>query len=290
MRYEGSIYRPPSEAYSLIIQATIGCTHNKCSFCEAYKAKKFRVRPFEEVYADLQDARSHYRHVERIFFADGDALCLSTERLLQLLGAVRELFPECSRVGVYGRATQILSKSEDELICLQKAGLGIVYIGAESGSDEVLRRIDKGETAEQIIKAVKKAETAGIMTSVTLILGLGSKELMKEHAIKTGEMISAMGASYVGLLTLLLNPDAPLYYDVQAGCFELLSPLETIDELEMILENSNCKTDTVLRSNHASNWLALKGTLPKDKSRLLNEIRSAKADTSVLRPGMMRRL
>ena len=290
MQYEGDIYRPPSEAYSLIVQVTVGCTHNKCTFCESYKAKKFRLKSYESILADLQEARSYYRYVQRVFFADGDAMCMTTEKLLKLLDAVRDLFPECERVGVYSRAAQILKKSDEELEMLRNAGLGIVYIGAESGSDEVLRRIDKGETSEQIIEAVQKAERAGIATSVTFILGLGSKELMAEHAVKTGEMISVMGASYVGLLTLLLSPEAPLYWDVQSGEFTLLTPQETVDELEMIIEHTNCEKETVLRSNHASNWLVLKGTLPTDKERFLREIRSAKKDSSVLRPEMLRRL
>ena len=283
MQYEGDIYRPPSEARSLILQVTIGCTHNKCTFCESYKAKKFRLKPFEKVLADLQDARSRYRHVERIFLADGDALCMTAEKLIRLLDAVNEFFPECSRIGTYSRASHVLRKSEDELISLRKAGLGIAYIGAESGSDEVLRRVSKGESADNIIEAVQKAERAGIKTSVTFISGLGSRELMSEHAIKTGEMISVMGASYVGLLTLLLSPEAPLFADVQSGKFALLSPLETLDELEIILEHTNCVKETVLRSNHASNWLALKGTLPRDKERLLAEVRYAKLNTGVLR-------
>ena len=288
MHYEGDIYRPPSEAHSLIVQATVGCTHNGCTFCESYKAKEFRVKPFETVLADLMEARGYYRHVGRIFFADGDAMCLATDELMRLLDAVRELFPECTRVGVYGRASHILSKSLDDLARLREAGLGIVYIGAESGSDEVLRRVDKGETVQQTVDSVRKAESAGIKTSVTFILGLGGRGFIEEHASKTGEMISAMGASYVGLLALILNPEAPLYADAQSGKFELLTPLETVEELEIILENAICESETVFRSNHASNWLVLKGTLPRDRERLLGQVRSAKVDTSVLRPGSHR--
>ena len=285
MRYEGDIYRPPSEAYSLIVQVTVGCTHNGCTFCPAYKAKKFRMKPIEAVIDELREARSFYRHVERVFFADGDALCMANGKLMQLLGAVREIFPECTRVGTYGRAAQILKKSEGELRDLREAGLGIVYIGAESGSDEVLRRVNKGETSGQMIEAVLKAERAGIVTSVTFILGLGGRGLISEHAVKTGGMISAMSASYVGLLTLVLTPEAPLYHDVQSGAFEQLTPPEAMEELGIILEHSNCKKETVLRSNHPSNWLILKGTLPQDKERFLEQVRRAKADTSVLRAG-----
>ena len=290
MKYEGDIYRPPSEAYSLIVQVTVGCTHNKCTFCPMYKAKKFRMKPLEEVIEDLSEARRYNRRVERIFFADGDALCMKTDRFLRLLDAAGEIFPECARVGVYSRAGHILNKSSEELSALRDKGLGIVYIGAESGSGEVLRRVDKGESAEDIVKAVRKAESAGIMASVTFISGLGGRELMQEHAVKTGEMISGMGASYVGLLTLMLDPAAPIYKDVRSGAFEQLTPLEVIDELETIIEHTDCVKETVFRSNHASNWLILKGTLPQDKGRMLEQIRFAKTESGTLRAEGQRRL
>ena len=290
MQYEGDIYRPPSEAYSLIVQVTVGCTHNGCTFCPSYKGKRFRLKPFETVLEDLLEARKHYRHVGRVFFADGDAFCMSTEKFLRLLDAVRNIFPECGRVGVYGRASQILRKSEDELVRLRTSGLGIIYIGAESGCDEVLRRVNKGETPQQIVQSVHKAEQAGIVTSVTLISGLGGRVLMADHAVKTGELISEMGASYVGFLTLLLEPEAPLYADAQSGSFELLTPLEVMEELEVIFEHTNCTKETVFRSNHASNLLALKGTFPHDKEKMLEEIRYAKSNTSALRPQWLRGL
>jgi len=248
------------------------------------------MKPFEIVQADLMEARSYSRHVDRVFFADGDALCMTTDKLMRLLDAVREVFPECTRVGVYSRATQILKKSHEELVRLREAGLGIAYIGAESGSDTVLQNVIKGETVGDITEAVRKAEAAGITTSVTFILGLGGRELMAEHAEKTGKMITAMGASYVGLLTLLVSREAPIYKDVASGKLELLSPLETLEELEIILNNTECETETVLRSNHASNWLSLKGTLPQDKEKLLDQINRAKSDPNMLRSSRQRRL
>jgi len=290
MHYEGDIYRPPSEAHSLIIQVTVGCTHNGCTFCPSYKSKKFRMKPFETVLADLTEARSYSRHVERVFLADGDALCMTTDKLMRILDAVREMFPECKRVGVYSRATQILKKSHEDLVRLRDAGLGILYIGAESGSDTVLLNVMKGESVADITESVRKAEAAGIATSVTFILGLGSRELLAEHAKKTGEMITAMGASYVGLLTLLVTPEAPIYKDVKSGKFVLLTPSETLEELEIILENTTCEKETVFRSNHASNWLSLKGTLPQDKESLLGQIRRAKTSPEMLRSSRQRRL
>ena len=294
MQYEGAIYRPPSEAYSLIIQATIGCTHNRCTFCPSYRDKQFRLRPFDAVVDDLREARQFYRHVERIFFADGDAFCMTAEKFARLLDAAHRIFPECSRVGAYSRATQILQKSDEDLIKLREMGLGILYVGAESGSDEVLRRVEKGESAQQIIEAVQKAESAGIKTSVTLISGLGGKALMDEHAVKTGEMISAMNASYVGFLTLLLEPPAPLYFDALSGIFTPLTPFEVMREMEVVFENINCNgqtgRETVFRSNHASNWLVLKGTLPKDKELMLEQIRYAKSNADMFRAQELRRL
>jgi radical SAM superfamily enzyme YgiQ (UPF0313 family) len=255
-----------------------------------YKEKKFALKPFETVLADIHEARRYNRRVERIFFADGDALCMSTNKFSRLLDAVREIFPECERVGAYSRSAHILNRSGEELELLRDKGLGIIYIGAESGSDEVLRRVQKGEEAGRITEAVRKAESAGIKTSVTFISGLGGRELLAEHAVKTGEMISSMGASYVGLLTLIVDPAAPIYSQMHSGEFEQLAPHEVMDELEMILENSNCEKETVFRSNHASNWVILKGTLPYDKERMIEQVRFAKTGTGALRKENQRRL
>ena len=288
MKYEGNVYRPPSEAYSLIIQATIGCSHNTCTFCPMYAGEKFRVRPFEDVFRDLQEARTENPHVERIFYADGDALCLSTDKLLALLGAAYSIFPECTRVSVYGRADNIKTKSDDELRQLKDAGLGMIYLGAESGSDEVLKRVNKGETRAELIEAVQRAEAAGIPVSVTFISGLGGRELLQEHAVDTGTMIGEMGASYVGLLTLLTAPGTPIFHDVMRGKFKQLSTPEVLKELELILENADCKKPCVMRSNHASNRLVIKGTLPADRDRLLAQVRAAMNDSHLLRPKQYR--
>jgi radical SAM superfamily enzyme YgiQ (UPF0313 family) len=288
LKYEGNVYRPPSEAYSLIIQATIGCSHNSCTFCPMYLGEKFRVRPFEDVFRDLQEARTENPHVERIFYADGDAMCLSTEKFLALLGAAYSIFPECERVSVYGRADNIRMKSDAELKQLKDAGLGMIYLGAESGSDEVLKRVNKGETRAELIEAVRRAEAAGIPVSVTFISGLGGKELMREHAVETGTMIGEMGASYVGLLTLLTAPGTPLFRDVMHGKFKQLSTAEVLKELELILENAECVKPCVIRSNHASNRLVIKGTLPDDRERLLAQVRAAMNDSRLLRPKQYR--
>ncbi|MBQ2095978.1 MAG: radical SAM protein, partial [Firmicutes bacterium] len=195
MQYEGMVYRPPSEAYSLILQVTIGCSHNKCRFCSMYKDKKFHIRQLEDILADLRECRAYYSRVRRIFLADGDALCLSNTKLLAILNAIRDLFPECERVGIYGRATDILRKTPEELKALKEAGIGIVYVGAESGDPEVLARMCKNATREQLIEGVRRAEDAGIAASVTFISGLGGRERWKEHAIASATMISEMRPS-----------------------------------------------------------------------------------------------
>jgi radical SAM superfamily enzyme YgiQ (UPF0313 family) len=290
MRYEGTIFRPPSEAYSLIVQATIGCAHNDCTFCSMFKDKTFRVRPVSEVLEDLEWARGAYREVRRIFLADGDALALSTGKLMIILGKIRELFPETERVGIYGSPQDVLKKTPDELKALLAAGVGIIYIGAESGSDEVLKAVKKGADAAGIIEAIRKIEDAGVRASVTFISGLAGVDGWQDHAIMTGRMISESQPSYVGLLTLMLDPAAPLYGDVQAGRFGLLSPLGVIDETALLLENTNVQTDCVFRSNHASNYFSLKGTLPKDKPRLLAELERARGHEELLKDERLRLL
>ena len=288
MQYEGSVYRPPSESGSLIIQATIGCSHNGCTFCPMYWDKKFKMRSFEEIYRDLQEARRENPRAERIFLADGDALCMATDKLLPILGAVSAIFPECSRVGIYGRAENILRKTDEELLELRQAGLGIIYLGVESGSAEVLKRVNKGETPQDMVAAVRRAENAGIRVSVTFISGLGGRELLEEHAVQTGKMIGDMGASFVGLMTLMIAPGSSLSADIQSGKFEPLNMQEVMKELELILQNANCEKNCVIRSNHASNRLVLKGTLPADKQRLLNQEQSAMKDEKMLRPDKFR--
>lgn len=288
MRYHGSVYRPPSEANSLIIQITLGCTHNSCTFCPMYADKRFRVLPFDEVLENLKQARCEYPFVRRIFFADGNSLCLTNEKLLPLMEAARAIFPECERISVYARAENVLRKTDEELLALKAAGLGIIYIGAESGSDEVLKRVNKGETAAQMIEAVNRAESLGIKTSVTFISGLGGRELMEEHAVKTGEMISKMGASYVGLLTLMTAPGTPLFKDLTEGRFRPLTQPEVAKELELILSHADCEKPCVLRSNHASNRLVLAGTLPQDRERLLEQVRRAQSSEEGLRPKHLR--
>ena len=290
MRYEGDIYRPPSEAYSLLVQVTIGCSHNKCTFCSMFKDKKFRVRDVNEVIEDLEDARSRYNHIERIFLCDGDALCLANKKLMVILNKINELFPECNRINVYGNARDVLHKTPEELIELHENGVQMIYIGAESGSQKVLDDICKGVSVDEMVEAVQKIEASGIQASVTFISGLAGKAGWEEHAIESGKMISRMNASYVALLTLMLDPRAPIVGQIQRGELELLSPQEVIAETYLLLENSNPTKPCVFRSNHASNYLSLKGDLPQDKDAMLAKLKKAMENEGMLKDERFRML
>jgi len=290
MRYVGDIYRPPSEAYSLLVQVTIGCSHNKCTFCNMYKAKQFKVRKPEEVLEDLAWARQHYSRVQRIFLCDGDALCLANHKLIRILDYIKENFPECERVTTYGRATAAIAKTDEELRELKEHGLSMVYIGAESGSQKVLEMVNKGETREELIEGTKKLEAAGIQTSVTFISGLAGPELWEEHAIETGKMITEMNASYVSLLTLMLQPPAPMLDDYQAGKFKLLTPEEVLAETCLMLKHANPTKSCVFRSNHASNYVSLRGNIPEDNEKMIAALKRCMEDRGLLKDERFRML
>lgn len=290
MRYVGDIYRPPSEAYSLLVQVTIGCSHNKCTFCNMYKAKQFKVRKPEEVLEDLAWAREHYSRVQRIFLCDGDALCLANHKLIRILDYIKENFPECERVTTYGRATAALAKTDEELRELKEHGLSMVYIGAESGSQKVLEMVQKGETREELIEGTKKLEAAGIKTSVTFISGLAGPELWEEHAVETGKMITEMNASYVSLLTLMLQPPAPMLDDYQAGRFKTLTAEEVLAETCLMLKHAHPTKSCVFRSNHASNYVSLRGNIPEDNESMIASLKRCMEDRGLLKDERFRML
>ncbi|MCR4601896.1 MAG: radical SAM protein [Clostridia bacterium] len=290
MRYEGAIYRPPSEAYSYILQVTIGCAHNGCTFCGSFKAKKFRLRDLDAIMEDLQMAKAYYGSIRKIFLADGDALVCKNSFLVPILERIEELFPECERVGIYGRATDILRKSDEDLLELKKHGVGIIYVGVESGNPEILRRINKGETREQMIEGVRKANRLGFETSLTFISGIGGREMWRENAIDTGTIITEMEPTYASVLTLMLVEGTPLYNDYIAGKFELLTPGEFLKETELMLENTNLKKNCVFRSNHASNYVSLKGNLPVDKERMIQQLRIAEQHSEMWKDERFRAL
>lgn len=275
MRYEGSVYRPPSEAMSLIVQVTIGCTHNKCTFCSMFKDKKFRVRDVSEVKEDLLMARRTYGYVEKIFLADGDALCLSMDKLEDIISFINELFPEVRSINIYASPKDVLRKSQEDLEKLHAMGVKILYIGAESGNDKILQNINKGATRDEIIEAVKRIEASGIKASVTFIQGLGGEAMYKEHAVDTGTMISVMQPSFVGLLTLMLDDSAEIMEDIREGRLKLLTPMQVCEETLLMLENIDLTKECIFRSNHASNYVPLAGTLPQDKEKMMNLLKKA---------------
>ena len=289
MQYEGDLYRPPSEARSLIIQVTIGCSHNKCTFCHMYKDKKFRVRTREEILEDLEECSALYgKYVRRVFFADGDALIVKTPLLLELLDYVREHFPYAERVTAYGTASDVLRKSEEELRALAQAGLEMVYLGAESGDDEILLHIRKGQTAEEIIEAGRKLKRCGIKTSVTLIYGLGGVKNMERHAVSSALLVNRMNPEYVSLITLHLRSDSVMAQEFREGKMELLSADQIVEETQIFLRAID-SPGTVFRTNHASNYVALAGTFNDDIPRMLEQLETAKA-LERYRPDWMRQL
>ena len=274
MRYEGKVYRPPSEARSVIIQATIGCSHNKCTFCSMYKEDQFRIRKTEEIIEDINSARMNYENIDRVFLADGDALMIKTKELVQILNRIKNNLPECERIGIYASPKSIMTKSVDELKILKAAGLSIAYLGLESGSDEILEDINKGATSEEIIREANKLRDAGILLSVTLISGLGGKEKSIQHAIESAKAINQIHPDYLGLLTLMIEPGTKFYDDVNSGEFQLLSPGEVALETLTLLENLDVE-GCIFRSNHASNYISLKGTLNQDKDEMINQLKQA---------------
>ena len=291
MRYYGTVIRPPSEASSYILQITYGCSHNKCTFCPTYLDKPFRVRSVNEILEDIEEAKNTIPTTRRVFLADGNAMVLTTKQLSPILDALNQAFPNLQRIGIYANARDILEKSADELKLLCAKKLTIIYTGLESGSDEVLKRVNKGTSAQDIINAILKAQEAGFKASVIGLLGLGGIGLWQEHARATVQAVTTMNPRYFSLLTLMIVPGTALYEQEQQGQFCLPRPLEMLKEMRMIIEHIDAAKGCVFRTNHASNYLALEGRLPKDKETLLKTIDAALYQgTSSLRPEYLRGL
>jgi radical SAM superfamily enzyme YgiQ (UPF0313 family) len=291
MRYTGMVIRPPSEASSYILQVTYGCSHNKCTFCGTYLDKPFSIRPEGEVFEDIAVATQVIPETRRVFLADGDAMVLSTRRLMRILEALRGAFPRLERVGIYANARDILRKSVEELTTLREHGLGIAYIGLESGSDDVLERVQKGASANDMVEAVQRLKRAGIAASVIAILGLAGPKGSTAHAAATADVVRRMDPDYFALLTLMLVPGTPLHQDWQDGIFDLMDPRAMLGELRTVIDGLHGLTHCVFRTNHASNYLPLGGTLARDRHRLLLTIDAAlKGGEEVLRPEAWRRL
>lgn len=292
MRYEGSVYRPPSEARSYILQCTVGCTHNRCTFCSMYKDKKYHVRDLEEILADIRMAREYYGDIYKVFLADGDALAMETADLIEILSTLYKSFPSLKHVGIYASPDSILNKDSDELRALRDAGITIAYLGVETGDPQLLIDIRKGVTYEEMVEAGLKIREAGILLSVTILLGLaGRTPQAAEHAQNTAKILNEINPDYIGALTLMLEPRTELYRRMQSGKFELPGPFEILDELRIIVQGLEVQ-GTEFRSNHASNYLPIRGRLPDDKQKMLDIINNIikKNDRSYLRPDYLRAL
>lgn len=270
--YDMPLYRPPSEANSLIIQATLGCSHNKCSFCSMYKGKKFTIKPLEKIKEEILEFRRIDSYVQRIFIADGDALIIPMNDLRELLKFIKNTFKECTRVTMYASPKSIRLKTIDELIELKNLGLEMVYMGIESGNEDILKYINKGATRDEIIQAGKKIKESGIKLSATIISGIGGKEKTDIHAKDTGSIISIIKPDYIGVLSLMVERNTEIEGKVKNGELEILSSFEILKEIKEILKNINTDEKIIFRSNHASNYVSLKGTLPIDKGRLIEDI------------------
>ena len=269
--YEGAVFRPPSEAFSLILQPTIGCSWNRCTFCVAFKDKEYRVRSLRDIHGDVERIFPYYRDVQRIFLADGNALSMPTDELVAILEFLHSKFHILERISIYGGPLDIKKKSIEELGKLRKAGLDLVYFGLESGSNEVLRRIKKGATAADMVNTAGKVKEAGLRLSVIFILGLGGTEMSDIHAEETARVVSAQDPEYAAALTLMAEPGSEILESVRSGSLTLLDPLEVLEELHNTVRGISV-TNTVFRANHASNYAPIGGTLPGDKKKILSEI------------------
>lgn len=287
--YDYPLYRPPSEAYSLIIQATLGCSQNKCTFCSMYKSKKFTIKPLEQIKKEIDFFRIYVKKAERIFLADGDALIMPMKILKEIFIYINEKFPEAERISLYGSPKSILLKTPEELLELKNLGLGLIYLGVESGSNKILSSVKKGVSREEIIAAGKKVKKVGIPLSVTAIAGLGGKENSIEHAVETASLISEINPDYFGVLTLMLEEGTELLEEYKKGNFIPLSSSEILEETKLMIKNINVKEKCIFRSNHASNYVSLKGTLPYEKENILKTIDYA-LENNEIKSEFLRRL
>ncbi len=292
LNYDWPLYRPPSEARSLIFQATLGCTHNKCAFCINYTNKRYRVKKEAELFAEIDLMARAEPRTRRVFLADGDAFALRPERMVRLLGRLHEKFPALERITAYAGPGNFRGRSHEQLKSVRDAGLSMLYFGLESGDDEVLRRVNKGYTSEQMVTACLKAQDAGFDLSITVILGLAGPKGSQAHALATAKALDRIAPKYASALTLMLEAKNPSYEEAYGDPdFRMLDQGEALAECRLLLETMQAD-EVIFRSNHASNYVALKGTLQKDKDQLLKTIDRALDDprSGLIRPEWMRGL
>ena len=289
MHYEGNIIRPPSEANSILLQVTVGCSRNKCTFCGTYKGERFRIKPDSVIMEDIAFAAQHCQRQRRVFLCDGDALIIPQKRLLKILKEIEKQLPWVTRVGLYANAKSLNMKTLDELKELSAHGVGIVYMGLETGDDVTLKKINKGASAAYMIEMGKKAKHAGFKLSITVLLGIAGPERSQIHAQETGRVLSAIDPNYVGALSLMLIPGTPLFDDCETGKFRLIEPREMLSELRTMIASTNL-TSGLFHANHASNYLPIRARFPKDKEATLQLIDDALEGKIPLKPEYLRAL
>ncbi len=275
--YEQPLYRPPCEAGSLIIQATLGCPHNRCTFCGMYKMKEFRVREVEEVKSDLRKARLIYSYVESIFLADGNTIAMNSDKLADIIAYARQLFPEVKRISSYGGARFLKGKSLQALRRLAEAGLDTIYFGLETGDDQILNKVNKGVTSAEMVKAALKVKEAGITLSVYILLGLGGEQYWIQHAENTAMALNLMQPNYIRPRTLYLLPGTPLHEERERGEFVEASGETIMRELRLMLEMLEVE-EAYFLSDHVSNYIPVYGILPRDREKMLEMIDQALSD------------
>jgi coproporphyrinogen III oxidase-like Fe-S oxidoreductase len=289
LNYSYPLYRPPSEADSLIFQVTLGCSFNECSFCDMYRSKEYSERPWDEVKAEIDIMSKTLPETRRIFLADGDALNLETDYMEKIVKYLYEKFPNLERVSCYAMPMNVLKKTPEELKSLRDSGLNMFYLGIESGSDLILKKVTKGATAATIIRACKKAMDSGYILSCMIILGLGGKTHSKEHIRGTAEVINASAPHYVGALTLYLENGIKEEFKTKFGePFIPVNDAESLDELEDLIGRIDVKNEVIFRANHGSNAYTIKGTFPQDKQMMLDKISWMKQHPEVVRPTGLR--
>ncbi len=289
LNYDAPLYRPPSEARSLIFQVTLGCSFNECSFCDMYRSKEYSERPWDEIKLEIDLMAKHLPNTRRIFLADGDALNLDAKYIVKILKYLREKFPVLERISCYAMPMNILKKTNDELEMMHDAGLDMLYLGIESGSDVILKKVTKGAIAKTIIKSVNKAKDAGYIMSCMVILGLGGRTYSKEHIRGTAEVISACSPDYVGALTLYLeNGIMQEFLDKFGESFIRINDDEALEELRDLISQIETKDEIVFRANHGSNAYTIKGTFPQDKQDMLDKIEWMREHPEAVRPQGLR--
>jgi radical SAM superfamily enzyme YgiQ (UPF0313 family) len=288
--YDYPLYRPPSEANSIIFQVTLGCSFNKCSFCNMYRTKEYSERSWEEIKSEIDLVSKSYPQTEKIFLADGDALNLSTSRLIQILDYLKGNFPNLKRISCYAMPKNLLQKSYDDLKQLNGRGLNMFYIGIETGYDIVLKKITKGATAKSIVDACRRAKKSGFILSCMVILGIGGKKYSIEHITQTAKVVSEVSPDFLAALTLILEDGVYDEFMQKFGeKFEPLDDTSVLEELEILVSKVNPSTPIVFRANHASNVYSIGGNLPEDKDKILSLIKSLRGHPELLKPKVLRR-